>query len=119
MHAAVIKVQNKVAVGPHTLIEDTTPSYLSSKPIPYCSHYGCELPGSQVNSGVLLVAVCYTYGTRMYNYNLDSSASGNNPYRANSKLWYKIVLPDRREGYISEVYIVMADRGGMGLARCR
>jgi hypothetical protein len=116
---AIITVQNKVALGPHTLIEDTTPSYLSAKPVPFCSHNGCEVSGTQVSSGALLVAVCYTYGAQMYNYNLDSSASQNNPYRASSKLWYKVVFPDRRSGYISVVYIVAADRGGMGLARCR
>jgi len=116
---AIITVQNKVALGPNSLIEDTTPSYLSAKPVPFCSHNGCEVPGTQVSSGALLVAVCYTYGTQMYNYNLDSSASQNNPYRASSKLWYKVVFPDRRSGYISVVYIVAADRGGMGLARCQ
>lgn len=116
---AIITVQNKVALGPSSLIEDTTPSYLSSKPIPYCSHYGCEEPGTQVSSGAMLVAICYTYGAQMYNYNLDSSASQNNPYRASSKLWYKVIFPDQRSGYISEVYIVAADRGGIGLPRCR
>ena len=119
-NAVIITVQNKVALGPHTLLEDTTPSYLSAKPIPYCSHYRCEVPGTQVSSGAMLVAICYTYGKQMmYNYNLDSTASDNNPYRANSRLWYKVVFPDRRSGYISEVYIVAADRGGMGLSRCR
>lgn len=67
----------------------------------------------------MLVAVCYTYGTQMYNYNLDSSASQDNPHRASSRLWYKVVFPDQRPGYISEVYIVAADRGGLGLPRCR
>jgi hypothetical protein len=118
-HAAIITVQNKVAIGPDSLVEDTTPSYLSSKPVPYCSHYGCEIPGTQVNSSAMLVAVCYRYSTQMYNYNLDSSASQNNPYRARSRLWYKVAFPGRSQGYISEVYIVAADRGGMGLPRCR
>jgi hypothetical protein len=118
-HAVVITVQNKVALGPNHLIEDTTPSYLSSRPVPYCSHLGCEVSGTQVGSGAMLVATCYVYGTQMYNYNLDSTAFQNNPYRASSKLWYKVVLPDRRSGYISVVYVVAADRGGMGLAHCR
>lgn len=116
---AIVIVQNKVALSANSLIEDTTPSYLSSKPIPFCSHYGCEEAGTQVSSGAMLVAICYTYGAQMYNYNLDSTASQNNPYRASSRLWYKVVFPDQRSGYISEVYIVAADRGGMGLARCR
>jgi hypothetical protein len=42
---AVIVIQNKVATGPTALTEDTTPVYLSSKPIPFCSREGCEVPG--------------------------------------------------------------------------
>lgn len=117
--ASIIIVQNKVALGASSLIEDTTPSYLSCKPIPYCSRHGCELMGTQVTSGAMLVAVCYIYGTRMYNYNLDSTASQNNPYRSSSRLWYKVVLPDQRSGYISEVYIEAASRGGQGLTQCQ
>lgn len=115
----IIVVQNKVALGANSLIEDSTPSYLSSRPIPFCSHYGCEETGTQVSSGAMLIAICYAYGTQMYNYNLDSATSQNNPYKASSRLWYKVIFPDQRSGYISEVYIVASDRGGMGLPRCR
>jgi hypothetical protein len=118
LSAAVITVQNKVALGPNTLTEDTTPAYLSSRPIPYCSHYNCEVPGTQVSSGAMLVAVCYTHGVEMYNYNLDSAASEDNPYRASSSLWYRVVFPRGQSGYISAVYIVAADRDGMALSTC-
>ena len=118
-YAVVITVQNKVALGPDSLIEDSTPAYLSSTPVPYCSRLGCEVPGTQVSSGAMLVAVCYTHGAEMYNYNLDSTASQNNPNRASSSLWYKVVFPDGRSGYISVVYVVASNRGGMGLAICR
>ena len=117
-HAAVITVQNKVALGPSELIEDSTPAYLSSKPIPYCRHHGCEVPDSQMSSGVMLVAVCYVHSAIMYNYNLDSSASQENRNRASSTLWYKVILSDGRSGYISEVYTEPADRGGKGLPTC-
>ena len=117
--AVVITVQNKVALGANGLIEDTSPAYLSSRPIPYCSHHGCEVPGTQLKSGALIVAVCYTRGAQMFNFNLDSSASQNNPYRVSSRLWYKAVFPDKRSGYISEVYVVASNRGGMGLPRCQ
>lgn len=116
---AVITVQNKVALGASQLIEDTTPAYLSSRPIPYCSRLGCELPNTAVSSGALLVAVCHATGTEMFNYDLDSSESKTNPNRADSALWYKVVLPDGRAGYLSEVYVVAANRGGMGLPVCR
>jgi len=77
------------------------------------------VPGTQVYSGAMLVAVCYTRGIEMYNYNLDSVASENNPNRVSSTVWYKAVFPNARSGYIAEVYIVPADRGGMKLPVCR
>lgn len=116
--AVVITVQNKVALGTDRLIEDTTPAYLSTKPAPSCARSGCKVSGTDVGSGAMLVAVCYTRGVEMFNYNLDSSESKINPNRADSTLWYRSVFPDGRLGYISEVYVVPADRGGKGLARC-
>jgi hypothetical protein len=118
--AVVITVQNKVALGPDRLVEDTGPAYLSTKPEPFCADRGCKVPDTEVGSGARLVAVCYVHGTEtMYNYNLDSSQSKSNPHRAESTLWYKVVLHDGRSGYISEVYIQPADRGGLGLPVCR
>jgi hypothetical protein len=114
----VMTVQNKVALGASQLIEDTTPAYLSTKPVPYCTRLGCRMLGTEVASGAMLVAVCHVTGTEMFNYNLDSSESKVNPNRADSTLWYKAVWPDGRSGYIAEVYIVPSDRGGMGLPVC-
>jgi hypothetical protein len=116
--AAVIMVQNKVALGTSQLIEDTTPAYLSTQTRPSCASNGCEVPSTEVGSGALLVAVCHVNGTEMFNYNLDSSESKQNPNRADSTLWYRTVFPDGRSGYISEVYVAPADRGGKGLAVC-
>lgn len=115
---AVIRVQNKVALGPSHLIEDTTPAYLSIRTTPFCASNGCKVSGTDMTSGALLVAVCHINGTEMFNYNLDSSESKQNPNRADSVLWYRAVLPDGQSGYISEVYIAPADRGGKGLAVC-
>lgn len=117
--AAVITVQNKVALGANRLIEDTTPAYLSARPAPFCATHGCKVPGTDVSSGAMLVAVCYVRGAEMFNYNLDSSEAKHNPNRADSTLWYKIVMPNRRSGYLSEVYVVPPDRGGKGLPTCR
>ncbi len=115
---AVITVQNKVALGPSQLIEDSTPAYLSIKAIPYCANNGCKISGTEVSSGAMLVATCHVGGTEMFNYNLDSSESKQNPHRAASALWYRAVFPDGRAGYISEVYIMPEDRGGKGLPQC-
>lgn len=116
--ATVITVQNKIALGADRLIEDTTPAYLSTKTAPFCARDGCKVPGTEMASGVMLVSICHVDGTEMFNYNLDSSESKQNPHRAGSLLWYRTVLHDGRTGYISEVYVLPEDRGGKGLPIC-
>lgn len=115
---AAITVQNKVALGADRLVEDTTPAYLSTRPEPRCASNGCKVTGTEVASGAMLVAVCQIQGIEMFNYNLDSSESKQNPNRTDSMIWYKATFPDGRSGYISEVYIVASDRGGKGLPKC-
>ncbi len=111
----MITVQNKVALGADRLIEDTTPAYLSAKTAPYCARDGCKVSGTDMASGVLLVAVCQIEGIEMFNYNLDSSESKSNPHRAGSTIWYRVALHDGRSGYISEVYVAPEDRDGKTL----
>ncbi|MEU5262183.1 helix-turn-helix transcriptional regulator [Amycolatopsis sp. NPDC021455] len=117
--AAVITVQNKVALGADKLLEDSTPSYLCQKAVPYCAKSGFKVDGTDMASGAMLVAVCHTTGPEMVNYNVNSPESKSNPHKADSALWYKVVLPDGRFGFISEVYIVEGDRGGKELTRCQ
>ncbi len=118
VNSAVITVQNKVALGDKGLVEDATPAYLSSEPTPFCASYGCKVAGTEVGSGALLVAVCYVHGEEMFNYNLDAAESRSNPHRPASSLWYKVMFPGGESGYIAEVYIEPADRGGEGLPVC-
>lgn len=59
-----------------------------------------------------LLCVGVAQGTKVFNYNLDSSESTQNPHRADSSLWYRVTLPDDRTGYISEIYPVSEDREG-------
>jgi lambda repressor-like predicted transcriptional regulator len=114
---AVVTVQNKVALGATDLVEDTGPAYLSSRAEPFCGRDGCKLDGTDVESGILLPAVCTVAGAEMWNYNLDSPAA-DNPNRARSTLWYRLTWPDGRAGYLSEVYLDPASRGGLGLPAC-
>jgi hypothetical protein len=116
--SAVIAVQNKVALGGNGLVEDSTPAYLSNEPIPFCADSGCKVGGTEVGSGALLVAFCYVHSHEMFNYNLDAAEARANPHRVASTLWYKAVFPRGESGYISEVYIRPADRGGRGLPVC-
>ena len=115
-----ITVQNKVALGPSSLVEDRTPAYLSSLPIAYCAtpSRSCKVPGTEIPSGVALVANCRTEGQQMANFNRTEAASRDNPDRADSSLWYRVSFPDGRSGYLSEVYVIDDDRGGMDLPTC-
>lgn len=116
---AIIVIQNKVAMGHSDLLEDTSPVYLSSRPVPYCSRLGCVVPATTLSSGAYVVADCRTNSDMMWNYNLDSSEVQTNPNRAKSNLWYHVVLSSGASGYISEVYIEQAYRGGLGLPVCK
>ena len=112
-----VVVQNKVAVGTK-LIEDSTPIYLSSRPVPYCSRQGCKLEGTDMWSGTIVSVTCQISGAWMTNEDLASVGVAHNPGRAASSIWYRATLPDRRTGYISEVYLQAQYRGGMNLHRC-
>lgn len=113
----VVTVQNKVALGAEDLVEDSGPAYLSSRAIAFCGTRGCREDGTDVVSGAMLPATCTVVGERMWNYNLDSPAA-HNPHRVESALWYRVAWPDGRSGYLSEVYLEPASRGGLGLPAC-
>jgi hypothetical protein len=113
-----VVVQNKVALGASALLEDTTPAYLSSKPAPYCTRNGCRIPGTELASGAVVVVNCHVVGAWMTNYNLDSSEVRPNPNKADSTLWYHVMLPSGVSGFLSEVYIEPRYRGGLGLPAC-
>lgn len=113
-----LEVQNKVALGAADLREDTTPVYLSTRTIGSCSRQGCKLEGTEMTSGALLVATCHTVGAELVNYNLDAPDSKTNPHAVRSSLWYRVRTPDGATGYLSEVYVLPRDRGGLGLPTC-
>jgi len=112
-----IVVQNKVAIGTE-LLEDFTPAYLSSKPIPFCGREGCKLEGTEMSSGAVLAVDCYVTGAELSNADLSSPGIERNRHKHTSSLWYRAVLPGDRTGYISEVYVKPEHRGGLGLPRC-
>lgn len=115
-----IEVQNKVALGPSSLVEDKTPAYLSTMPLAYCASAdrSCKVAGTEMGSGARLVADCVVRGQQMWNYNLAEAAAADNPERSGSDLWYRATFPDGRVGYLSEVYLTPASRGGLGLDGC-
>ncbi|GGS54892.1 hypothetical protein GCM10010171_57550 [Actinokineospora fastidiosa] len=113
-----IEIYNKVALGSNDLREDTTRVYLSSRTVGSCSRKACKIENTEMNSGVLVVATCRTLGDELVNFNLDAPGSASNPHSARSALWYRVVLPDGRSGFVSEVYVAPRDRGGLGLPDC-
>jgi hypothetical protein len=116
--STVIVVQNKVAIGPSSLTEDVTPSYLSATTEPACAENGCEVPGTRMWSGAVLYAICQQYGATMTNEDLASPGIRHNPGGVSSALWYRARTRAGRRGYISEVYLTPASRGGLHLPRC-
>ncbi|GAA4730164.1 hypothetical protein [Actinomycetospora chibensis] len=114
-----VVVQNKVAIGEGQLVEDRTPSYLGVRPVARCANMpGCKIPGTDVGTGATFVAVCQLTGESITNADLTSTSIGQNPNAAVSELWLGARAPDGRVGYISEVYLAPAYRGGLGLPLC-
>jgi hypothetical protein len=114
-----VVVQNKVAIGEGQLLEDRTPSYLGARPVARCANLpGCKIPGTDVGTGATFVAVCQLTGESITNADLTSTSIGQNPNAAVSELWLGARAPDGRVGYISEVYLAPAYRGGLGLPPC-
>jgi hypothetical protein len=114
-----VVVQNKVAIGEGQLVEDRTPSYLGERPVARCANVpGCKIPGTDVGTGAMFVAVCQLTGESITNADLTSTSIGQNPNAAVSELWLGARAPDGRVGYISEVYLAPAYRGGLGLPLC-
>jgi hypothetical protein len=114
----VIIVQNKVAIGASTLIEDTSPAYLSTRTEPACSHHDCEIRGTEMWSGQVLQALCQKSGTVMTNEDLASPGIMRNPGGITSSLWYRAETSNGVIGYISEVYLAPSSRGGLKLPPC-
>jgi hypothetical protein len=114
----IVVVQDKVATGRSGLAEAPNPAYLSSKPVPSCAAKGCEVPRSQLWSGVVLRATCQTRGAKMTNEDLASAGIARNKSGIISSLWYRCILPNGAAGYLSEVDVAAAYRGGQDLPAC-
>jgi Helix-turn-helix domain len=114
----IVIVQNKAAIGPARLAENPAPAYLSSRPVPSCATRGCEVPRSQLWSGTSLQASCKIRGAMMTNKDLASPGIARNQNGVTSSLWYRCTLPNSAVGYLPQVYVAPAYRGGQGLPTC-
>jgi hypothetical protein len=110
-------IYNKVTDGPTRTREDT-PAYLSEVPANFCKRDGCALNGTDMRTGDQAIAVCQTVGDFNTNGELSNPADDDNRALHESDLWYGILWPDHRLGYLSEVWVEDAYRGGLGLPTC-
>lgn len=115
--ARTITVYNMVTNGGTQMREDT-PAYLSKVTQNYCKSNGCALSGTDMKTGAQITAVCHAQGARTTNGEDHRSIDDANPGLYQSTLWYGIRWGDGRFGYISEVWINSAHRGGLGLPGC-
>ncbi len=102
-------VQNKHLEGATGLVEDSTPSYLSSAMQPYCASNGCEVGGTDMWSGDTFIANCWDDGAFMTNQNLSIPDDDNNPNRYDTTRWLK-GQSNGQVGYISFVYLAPNSR---------
>lgn len=112
-----ITVYNMVTNGGTQMREDT-PAYLSTVTQNHCKSNGCALSGTGMNTGAQITAVCQAQGARTTNGQDNSSIDDSNPGLFQSTLWYGIRWRDGRFGYISDVWINAAHRGGLGVPAC-
>jgi lysophospholipase L1-like esterase len=114
----IITVDNRVTNG-MGMREDSTPARLTTQPWTFCGRRGCNINGTERSTGGTYdAAVCQTFGERTTNGHDTNASDDANPERFESTRYYGVRLPDGVFGYVSEVWIRAADRGGLGLAPC-
>jgi hypothetical protein len=114
----VLVVDNRVTNG-MGMREDSTPARLTTKPWTFCTSRGCNIYGTERSSGGTYdAAVCQTTGERTTNGNDHDPSDDANPERFESSRYYGVSLSNGVFGYVSEVWIRAADRGGLGLPPC-
>jgi hypothetical protein len=111
----VVVVENKIATGAAGFVEDSTPAYLSTRPIPFCARIGCQVPATTMWSGAVVQVLCQRQGATMTNADTTTAGIEHNPHAATSSLWYLATLPTGATGYIAEIYLAPASRGGLNL----
>jgi hypothetical protein len=113
-----LTVSNLVTNGATEMREDSA-AYLSTVTKNHCRRDGCMVPGTDnLHTGATVVAECWTTGDRTTNGQDNSTIDDGNPGLYTTTLWYHILWPDGRAGYLSEAWIAPGDRGGAGLRHC-
>jgi hypothetical protein len=114
----ILTVDNRTTNG-MSMRQDGVPLRLTTQPRTFCTTNGCNINGTERMSGDTYdAAVCQTTGDRFTNGNDSDPADDANPERFESTRYYGVRLTDGTFGYVSEVWIRAADRGGLGLPAC-
>jgi hypothetical protein len=114
----VITVDDRVTNGA-AMREDATPVRLTTQARILCGTRGCNINGTERTSGGQYdAATCQLQGERTTNGNDSDPSDDANPERFESTRYYGVRLADGTFGYVSEVWIRAADRGGLGLPNC-
>jgi hypothetical protein len=114
----IITVDNRVTNG-MAMSEDPTPVRLTTQPWTHCGSRGCNIAGTErASGGTYDAAVCQTTGERTTNGNDSDPSDDANPLRFESTRYYGVRLTNGTFGYVSEVWIRAADRGGLGMPSC-
>jgi hypothetical protein len=99
--------------------EDVVPVTLSTVPESFCMARGCALRGTERWTGeTYATAICQTQGARITNGRDSDPSDDANPDLFASSLYYGVRLDDGTTGYVSEVWTVASQRGGLGLPPC-
>ena len=114
----VITVDNRVTSGRSDMREDK-PVPLTTIPAVNCITRRCDIKGTDRSSGQTYdAAVCQVRGERTTNGDNTSPHDDRNPDLFSSDRYYGVMLPDGRQGYVSEVWISKDQRGGLNLPKC-
>ena len=114
----ILTVDNRVTNG-MAMTQDGVPLRLTTEKRTFCTRNGCNVNGTERTSGQMYdAAVCQSTGERFTNGNDRDSADDANPERYESTLYYGVKLADGTFGYVNEVWIRAADRGGLSLPVC-
>lgn len=114
-----LRIDNRVTNG-MSMSQDPVPLRLTTKPWRYCTTRGCNIAGTERTTGDTYdAATCQTAGERFTNGNDHDAVDDNNPNLAISTRYYGVELAGTTTfGYVSEVWVQAADRGGLGLPAC-
>lgn len=115
----IIDVDNRTTSG-EEMREDQRPLQLTTRPVTGCITRGCIVKDSpRWESGQRVDrAVCQQRGERITNGNDTTTADDHNPRLVVTHRYYGVALAGGQRGYVAEIWVARAHRGGLRLPPC-